>query len=355
MHSYILKKASPKWVELFQNLSPEDQRKILDMRPRERTVRPLGKGSSNVADLVVNPKYGLSVRKLMRIIGADKDLVDVSYEHRKKQLRAEARLKEIAGGRGPFAHLLGVEGIKNRNLEQLGFDEGIPNAKAYYDFAKGDVHPDLKWADRRIAQLDKRLGRGWQWRARHHGLESELEKIENIYRGEQDLGVFGNAVRAKMEDEGYRMWDVRHPNIVGGKVVDFEGIPGHLSLGPKQELEDVYRRRNRTWDGVKFTGTPDLSPNEVRKFWMSNPEGGVSLDAPTSALPSGQKGLLESLKQKHGLRLEQMREQRARNDYGVHAPFRYNTELPSVLPESKPSLGKFFNRAIDSLKSKLKR
>jgi hypothetical protein len=348
MGGHFLKQASPKWVELFQKLSPEDQRKILDMRPRERTVRPLGKGSSNVSDLVVNPKYGLSVRKLMKIIGADRDLIDSSYTHRKRQLRAEARLKEIARGGGPFAHLLGVEGIKNRNLQELGFDEGVPNAKAYYDFAEGDVHPDLKWADRRMAELDKKHGRGWHNFPHHYGLERELDKIHNIYRGEvEDLGVFGNAVRAKMEDEGYRMWDVRHPNIVGGKVVDFEGIPGYMSLGPKQELENVYRRRNRS--------KPDLSPNEVRKFWMSNPEGGVSLDAPTSALPSGQKGLLESLKQKHGLRLEQMREQRARNDYGVHAPFRYNTELPSVLPESKPSLGKFFNRAIDSLKSKLKR
>ena len=339
MNNHILKKASPKWVSLFENLSPEDQRRILAMRPRERTLRPLGKGSSNVSDLVVHPQHGLSVRKIMKIIGDYKKLIENSVDHRTGQLRAETRLKELAGGGGPFAHLLGVERIKNTNLARLGFDEGVPNAKAYYEFAKGDVHPDLKWADMRAKELSNRYGEQWYYNPR---FKDDYNKIVSIYRDERNLGPLGESIKKKMQEEGYPMWDLRHPNIIGGKVVDFEGTRD--GLAKKERGEIAYRNLRDTY------GDNDFTPNQVRKFWLSENQN------PTYPEVQTQKRLLARLREKHG----PQRMQNIRAEYGIpsgpYTPFKYNTDPGFNLPETtKPSIGKFFNRAISNLKAKLGR
>lgn len=89
-----------KWVDMFEKLSKKNQKRILKQKYKERELRPLGSGGERIADLVVHPKYGKSVRKIS---------YGLTDEAARKKADMEWKLKKVLRGRGKFTHILGEE------------------------------------------------------------------------------------------------------------------------------------------------------------------------------------------------------------------------------------------------------
>lgn len=294
----LYKLAAPKWTKRFEQLSPSDQQRIADLGLNERTLRYLGKGSSNVSDLVVAPHKGLLVRKLMKILAPDSDLIDASAKHRRKQIKVEQRLKELAEEMapdkvGPFAHIRGVGKIDNSYLRNLGYRNGMDIGRAYYDYVPG-VNEEVESARRLQKLMEKKYGSGWMYRDR------EAAGVwEDAIHGKQSLGNVGDKIIQKLKSEGHPIWDVRGPNIVDGKLVDFEGVDPLGGLRLKEIAEDTYRDRRHRLRTLGMEDHPkaraDLNPNEIRKFWMQKDP----VELKQSPFHDSQSALLAALREKH--------------------------------------------------------
>ena len=297
----LYKIAAPKWTEKFEQLSPEAQQRIANLGLNERTLRHLGKGSSNISDLVIAPHRGLLVRKLMKIIAPDSDLIDASVMHRRKQLNVEKRLRDLAMEMapdkvGPFAHLRRVDEIDNLRLRDLGYPRGVNLGKAYYDYVPG-VNEEVDSAKRLQKIMEKRYGENWKH------IDREAAGVWNdAIHGKQSLGSVGDKILEKLKSEGHPIWDVRGPNIVDGKLVDFEGVDPLGGLKMKEIAEDTYRDRRHRLKTLGMEDHPkaraDLTANQIRQFWMQR----ATTEPPEmfhDSQANRQADLLSTLREKH--------------------------------------------------------
>lgn len=296
----LYKLAAPRWAYEIERLSPADQKRIADLGLNERSIRQLGMGSSNLSDLVATPK-GLLVRKLMKVIAEDPSLTDISIRHRMEQTKVEKELRELAAkmapdGKGPFAHLLGFKKTNNETLRSLGYGNGVDIGRAYYDYVPG-VNPEVVAAKKKLREMDERYGAGWDMK-KDPAIRRVVKDINRSFRDERrlqeftddpEMGRIGDRILNRLKNRGHTIYDVRGPNIVNGKLVDFEGTD---LLGRKQDVEDYYRRQNRAHT--------DLTPNEIRKLWMQR-------DPVPAAQPArvSQQELLEKLREKHRSKIQQ--------------------------------------------------
>ncbi len=275
----LRKIAAPRWVKELEKLPAGDAKRLISSIDKERTVRHLGSGSSRVSDLVVRPGAGLQVRKVPKLMDASKEGLSEALQGSKDQLLAEQRLKALAGGGGPFAHLV----------------EGTP-AKAYYEYAGDKVHPTVKNAPRVFKDLyrkeqdlyDKDM-RGKVTRGEYartlQGINKKQQALRQSLQREESLGPEGDAVIGKMREKFYPgLYDVRKANIVGGKLVDFEPKMKMRSVRTDQRLdlpEDAAARRAFLGGGV--------SERDMKAALEPKPEGSPSFNRWRSRMESKYK------------------------------------------------------------------
>lgn len=199
------KVGSPRWIKELQKLKHvpqqmEDKLKSLNLPMRE--VRHLGRGGSQVADEMFHPIHGVAVRKVP-VAGNPKD-VERLKAHTKDIIAFWHDAKKITGGQGPFAHIKGHEGHvgfyekAHASLKDRGprLDRLVP--KAYHHEIKA------KYRDARQQRSE-----------RYMALKREAKK-------EVEFTGSDKAHLDKVKEKYPKLHDIRHANIVGGKIVDAE-------------------------------------------------------------------------------------------------------------------------------------
>ena len=212
----LIKFAKPRWVKEFARLSPKDQQRLLNkvVGPGDREVKRLGKGGERLSDLVVN-RHGLEVRKVPLLRQASRKHIRSMESSRDAQREAEFKLREIAKGKGDFAHIRRTDGNKT-----------------YYDYAPGDLTNKsfVKEFDRLKAR--KRLLRRQSRRAKRpeakHRLDmeamavnSKLNRLHNDAFSPVTLSPGSEKILDELRKTYPKLYDVRKSNVVGGKLVDF--------------------------------------------------------------------------------------------------------------------------------------
>lgn len=224
--------AKPVWARRLMDLSPAAREKVLSSISKAREVQRLGYGGERIADLMAHPTYGLSVRKVPLFRSSHPEHIKGVEEFSALQRQMEGRLKEIAGGKGPFAHILG---------------EG-PKGEAYYQFAKG-APADADLVRRfekaravkeqvRARQLQARKAytaarstgspkaskakETWQrLREEMRDADAVLSEARRQFYLPLELPPGAKGVLEKLKADYPRMHDLRGSNIVEGKIVDF--------------------------------------------------------------------------------------------------------------------------------------
>ena len=123
-----------KWARVFESLSKADQKRIVARKYKEREIKPLGHGHERTSDLVVHPKYGLSVRKVHH---------GMTPKGARRQEKLERDLAEIVNKRGAKAK------------RRFTLIKGVEGERRYYDYAKkGTGSKKHRWdADRETRKV----------------------------------------------------------------------------------------------------------------------------------------------------------------------------------------------------------
>jgi len=226
----LSKLAKTKWVKEFESLSPENKERIYAQKYKERTIKPLGEGSSRVSDLVVNPEHGLAVRKINQAVAPNSLLFGENLwktlHKNVKQLEAEKHLRDIASNEGDFAHVI----------------SGGPT-KAYYQYSPGG-NPKIKDLEaRRKAYMDRRAKlKNTQARFVPTDLFNEGLALNREFHTEALLSPAGEKIWNEFKRRYPGAWDKRDMNIAGGKLVDFEPFEStntHFLYGVKAKPNQV--------------------------------------------------------------------------------------------------------------------
>jgi len=312
------KEAAPAWAKKLLSLSPASQQSIQSTITKPRVVKFLGHGGERVSDLVMHPEHGLSVRKVPLLQETGPEHAGKIRQYADRQVAMEERLKTLAGGEGPFAHILGRG----------------PRGEAYYQYAPGEVSnaPLNALFDKQQTEFERAEG-AWHEirRARPAASDAVLGPVHGRLRAaekswketarqlmqEAPLPPGAESVVSQLKQEYPRLHDIRGANIVGGKIVDmspdmrmgipFRGerpaIPGpaysrRQMLGPTKtsahidELRDALRRIGLTRASSKSTWLGPHVNSATRQIVM--PSGGAvgnldywGMSRPSS--PAGQK------------------------------------------------------------------
>lgn len=205
----FLKRASPRWIKEIRKLKqvPEgmaDKLKSLNLPLRE--TRRIGSGASQLADEVFHPVHGVSVRK-----------IPVGYNAKDREvLKAKARndiamwehARHATGGKGPFAHIKGHEG------HVAFYEKAMPSAK--------DRGPRLRRLIPKahaLAEMHSAIpGHSRQeWRAFDLSVKLKKKSQEEVSFSGRDQEYID-----RIKEKYPELHDLRHSNIVGGKIVDME-------------------------------------------------------------------------------------------------------------------------------------
>jgi hypothetical protein len=201
------------------------------IRSRESTIKNLGQGSTNIADLVHNPQLGGVVRKLGNPDGLSEG-VDELAKH-----LGEKKYKHFTAYLGERPSLIGQR-------------------KARYWEAAFGPQPEVRFPSGKTRNLSKMHGRYENlWHQinklenlpRDKQLPGRLERLRRLYRAR---GLIGGALMqdltktqapaihkdvAAIEDRLGKgkilqnaIWDIRPTNVVGGRVVDAEMGPAAM-------------------------------------------------------------------------------------------------------------------------------
>lgn len=131
-----------KWARVFETLSKADQKRIVARKYKEREVRRLGHGHERTADLVVHPKYGVSVRKVHH---------GMTPKGARRQENLERDLAKVVNKRGAKAK------------RRFALIKGKEGERRYYEYApKGTGSSKHRWdADRETRKVISKLkGKG---------------------------------------------------------------------------------------------------------------------------------------------------------------------------------------------------
>lgn len=227
------KEAAPAWARRLLSLSPAAEQAVLSAVPQKlREIKRLGHGGERISDLVYHPQYGVSVRKIPLITHEPTaSNIAATVADAQTQRAMEHRLRDLAGGAGPFTHILG---------------EG-PKQTAYYQFSRG-VRPDeatARQAHAASAQLEatkaresavfdriQRMGRqGVEIPdALHMERRALNDRIDSLYAEHHRLNsallrplpvpAGGEAAIERLRQEYPTLHDIRGANVIGGKIVD---------------------------------------------------------------------------------------------------------------------------------------
>lgn len=267
-NKYLEKIASTRWVRYLREVNKQSpelvgravQKLLPNVPPKTREITNLGVGGSQVADLVVHPRGGAVVRKTPLLEnwnpGTIRNAVDDSLEQRKLW----EHIGEVSQGRGQFAHLKGYDQYSN-----------------YYQYSP----PKKKEPGRAMVDRYKRLRRlGGSIRKSYikaHGLGASPEelsriarrglRVENLtdqqyshlYHMEPKLTEETQEILRVVKQTYPDLWDLRHLNYVGNKIVDLEPSRalrnkypanyGVLKYTPEEALRDPEGYSKRFFHG----------------------------------------------------------------------------------------------------------
>ena len=247
------KVAAPRWIKELgrEALSPDSQSTLRSLKLPTRTIKPLGEGASQIADLVHHPEHGLSVRKLPRVFENGGTSSEMRAGYAAEDYANWGRVKEITGGQGPFAHILGSEGPAGyfQYVKPVEGDTGSVLQKQLTDLRrKEQTHREradkLSDADFTGAQAEHNLAEELNRQA--YGVADKLQFDRVQFPPDAQASI--NKVRA--EFPGFDDYDV-HRNVRGGKIVDAGfGSTTRTTMGMRPG-GDVPRWTRKHWLGKK--------------------------------------------------------------------------------------------------------
>ncbi len=204
---------SPKLVE-------EAAQKILPHVPQKtREIANLGSGGSQIADLVVHPKGGAVVRKTPILRNWRRETTSDAIHRAIDQRGFWNHIGEVSQGKGQFAHLKGYDG-------PINYHQYSPPKRKEGGKAIVDKYRRLqKERDSLVMEARKR-----PWTPERRPLYQKLSRVDertdiqysHIHNLPPKLDAETEAILAKVREEYPSVWDLRHSNFVGNKIVDLE-------------------------------------------------------------------------------------------------------------------------------------
>jgi len=246
------KLSKPRWVkELAEEaLSPHGQKALRSLKLPTRTIKPLGEGSSQVADLAFHPEHGLSVRKIPKLYGLEPQDLEQANNAATQDYGNWQKVKDLTQGEGPFAHILGSEGPVGyfQYAKRRADDPGealrgqlgglIAKEKHHRSRAEGLYPTDFDAAEAEFFLSEKFNGLARDARSK---LNSDVVPFS-----EQDSH---HIAKVKSEFPKFYDYDVAR-NVSGGKIVDanFGDKPNIIQRLNHGQITPMTRR---TWLGNK--------------------------------------------------------------------------------------------------------
>jgi len=205
----FFKHASPRWIKEIRKLKqvPEamsDKLKSLGLPLRE--TRHIGRGGSQLADEVFHPVHGVSIRKIpVGHNAADREILKASA---RDNIAMWEHARHATGGKGPFAHIKGHEG------HVAFYEKAMPSAKDRGPRLRRLIPKALALAETHSAIPGHSRQ---EWRALDLSVKLKKKSREEVSFSGRDQEYID-----KIKEKYPELHDLRHGNIVGGKIVDME-------------------------------------------------------------------------------------------------------------------------------------
>jgi hypothetical protein len=262
-NKYLEKLASPRWIKHLRDLnknSPklveEAAQKILPHVPQKtREIANLGSGGSQIADLVVHPKGGAVVRKTPILRNWAPSTIRDAEARAYEQRDFWNHIGEVAnrrGQEGQLAHLKGYEG-------PINYHQYSPPKKKEGGAAIWDKYLRLQNKKDSIGKSLREVPVGTPERSAlskefHLAGQRTDTQYRHVHHLEPKLSPETNGILEEVKKSYPDLWDRRHANFVGNKIVDLE--PVH---SVHQTYKDIF--------GVTPVGAPkDLKGYSKRFF-----------------------------------------------------------------------------------------
>ena len=244
----LSKLSSPRWVkELLQNegIAGKIQYGMNTgtVPKAERVLKRLGSGSSQDADLVMNPRHGLSVKKTKKDYFKPKKEAEYGYPKIRNIGAEEDRdLTQILKTKRPgFAQILDVKG------------RGTDKERMYQEYIKGSSSP-LKDKLSNMYRINREASDSFRKNkttATHNRmmtsgrLVTALKQKMNGNLVGQENRMFGDSTKKSIEEiktllerKGKILYDhASNRNIINGTIVDASAMEGKMLSRTQQKKE----------------------------------------------------------------------------------------------------------------------
>ena len=216
----IYKEASPKWIKMIRSgkLSKESLKRLAGAGYKDRTLKSLGSGASRVVDLVFTKRHGIAVRKIPKIEGTSKGMLQKIYSSQAKEHQLWKEIQKFMTKKNiPVAKILGQKG-----------------PVGYYEYVSGkNVTGKLKNVfgkiDKFLASANKSNISKRRMTIRRAG--KAIDKITNI----TERSFISKPKLQLLKKKYPYLRDTATRNVVGGKLVDFDigkHVAGEIGRSP---------------------------------------------------------------------------------------------------------------------------
>jgi len=203
----LCKEASPKRIKMIRSgkLGKESLKRLALAGYKDRTLKPLGSGASRVVDLVFTKGHGVAVRKIPKIEGATKSMLQKIYSSQAREHQLWKKIQKSMSKKNiPVAKILGQKG-----------------PVGYYEYVSGkDVTGRLKDVfgkiDRHLALANKSNLSKRRMTIRRAG--KAVDKITKI----TEKSFIPKTELQLLKKKYPYLRDTATRNVVGGKLIDFD-------------------------------------------------------------------------------------------------------------------------------------